>query len=229
MRDGVVQSIRGFAFLTLGGCLVLIHALLAASSWSKAAAFGGAVQLSILAALVFARSSQRYKWWMALATTSFFLLVALYSNEHSILAVPGIPHAIAYILLLLLFGSSLRPGREALITAGVRKILDPLPANLVAYTRNVTWAWCSFFVAQLAVSLSLFVFFPAATWSFFVNFLNLPLVVLMFACEYIYRVAYVRNRPRSTISAVIRAFAYTGAVPSKPTGFGSSAQDDGQP
>jgi uncharacterized membrane protein len=218
MRENVVRSVKAFVFVTLGGCLVLVHALLSASSWSKAAAMGGALQLSILAALVLARSAQRFKWWIALGVTLLFVLAALQSGENSLLAVPGIPHAIAYFLLLLLFGTSLRPGREAFITAGVRKIQDPLPANLVAYTRNVTWAWCCFFVGQLTVSLVLLLYLSDEAWSFFVSYLNLPLVALMFAGEYAYRVAYVPNRPRATMSAVIRAFAYTGAEPATNAG-----------
>lgn len=228
MRQGVVRSVKAFVFVTLGGCLVLVHALLGASSWSKAAAMGGALQLSILAALVLARSRQRFKWWIALGVTLLFVVAALRSDEHSILAVPGIPHAIAYFLLLLLFGSSLRPGREAFITAGVRKIQNPLPANLVAYTRYVTWAWCCFFMGQLAFSLILFLYFSDEAWSFFVTYLNLPLVALMFAGEYAYRVAYVPNRPRSTMSVVIRAFAYTGAAPVKEAAHPPPAHRDGK-
>ena len=51
-----------------------------------------------------------------------------------------------------------------------------MPDKVVGYTRTVTIAWCVFFAAQLAISASLLASSPEATWSFFVNILNLPIV-----------------------------------------------------
>ncbi len=204
----MIRTLKAIALLSFGGCFVLIHALLEHSSWSQAAAMVGALQLSVLFALVFLRFSWRYKGWLMLGVTIMLVIAALHAGEQSLLAVPGIPHAIAFFLLLLLFGSSLRAGHEPFITAGVRRIQDPLPPGLPAYTRNVTWAWCIFFTAQLVTSLILFLWFSDEVWSFFVTSLNLPLVLAMFAAEYAYRVAFVPNRPRANLAKVIRAFSY---------------------
>jgi uncharacterized membrane protein len=55
------------------------------------------------------------------------------------------------------------------------------------YTRRVTLAWTLFFVGNLVVTFVLFAFAPLRTWSFFVNFVSLPLVLLMFVVEFAVR------------------------------------------
>jgi uncharacterized membrane protein len=211
MRADMTHTLKALALLSLGICFVLVHALAAASSWSQADAMVGALQLSVLFALVAARFPWRHKWWLALAVMVLLVVAAFRAGDHSLLTVAGIPHAIAFFLLLLLFGETLRPGHEAFITARVRKLQDPLPGNVAAYTRNITWAWCFFFASQLVVSLVLFFGFSEETWSYFVTNFNLPLVAAMFAGEYLCRVIYVRNRPRATWSTMIRAFSYVPA------------------
>src|SRR5579864_4037220 len=86
-------------------------------------------------------------------------------------AVSGLPHAFIYGGLLAIFGASLRPGREPLVTALSRQMYAVVPAEMAAYTRGVTWAWCAFFAAELLTSLALFLLAPRAVWSFFVNLL----------------------------------------------------------
>jgi uncharacterized membrane protein len=184
------------------------------------AALLSGVQIAILSAVILTRSAPRYRWWIAGAAMLALLAVFMHLSQQSLVAATGIPHAIAYTALLVVFGSSLFFRPESIITAVVGRLQRPLPENIVVYTRRVTWAWCIFFAAQLLVSLLLFLFAPASTWSFFVNVLNMPLVVLMFACEYGYRLARVHNRPRSSIASVIAAFMQQKAAQSKPAGSG---------
>jgi hypothetical protein len=93
-----------------------------------------------------------------------------------------------------------------------------LRPDIAVYTRRVTFAWCCFFAAQLAVSLTLFFFASMVVWSFYVNVLDLPLVALMFAGEYLYRLTHVHNWPRSSVIQVIRAFAQRNAAPARDSG-----------
>src|SRR5215469_14806736 len=88
-----------------------------------------------------------------------------------LMAASGLPHAVIYAGLLTIFGVSLRPGREPLVTAFSRRLYATVPAEMAAYTRGVTWAWCAFFAAQLLTSLALFLLAPRALWSFFIDFL----------------------------------------------------------
>jgi len=122
----------------------------------------------------------------------------------SLVAASAALHASIYVPLLVSFGVTLLPGRTPLITALARKMYGDIPAEMVTYTRSVTWAWCCFFAAQLAMSLTLFLWAPIVAWSLFVNVLDLPLVALMFAAEQIFRKVRLRNPPRHTVSDVLR-------------------------
>jgi uncharacterized membrane protein len=144
---------------------------------------------------------------------SLFGLAILWRNsQQNFLVTSGIPHAAVYVGLLILFGSSLAPNRKALITSVAAKIHGgELLPEIAEYTRSVTVAWCVFFALQLLVSFLLFVFAPIQVWSLFVNILNLPLLALMFSCEYAYRRWRVPNRPLSDLSDVVRAFSQSAA------------------
>lgn len=122
----------------------------------------------------------------------------------SLVAASGLPHAIVYLGLLAMFGATLRPGREALITALARRMYGAIPDDMAVYTRRVTWVWCGFFAAQLGTSLLLFLAAPLVDWSFFVNVLNLPLVALMFIAEQTCRPFLLRDAPRHSPGEVLR-------------------------
>lgn len=118
----------------------------------------------------------------------------------------GISHAAAYLALLWYFGRTLRPGREPLITRLARRVHGVLPPGVEEFTRGVTRFWCAFFAGQLAVSGLLLAFAPFEYWSLFVNVLNLPLVVLMFAVDYAARAIRFRGQPQVPLSRILRAF-----------------------
>ena len=67
-------------------------------------------------------------------------------------------------------------------------------------------AWCLFFAAQVLISALLFTAASLDTWSLFVNVLNLPLVALMFAAEYLYRVTRYRHFPHASIMKGVQMF-----------------------
>ena len=91
----------------------------------------------------------------------FLLVLLLYRfADNGALVTIAVPHAMAYLTLLVVFAVSLRPGREAVATLLARKARGPLSDKTLRYTRRVTWAWCWFFVAQLTGSLLLLLFAP---------------------------------------------------------------------
>jgi uncharacterized membrane protein len=116
----------------------------------------------------------------------------------------AVPHAMAYLALLALFAASLQPGREAVITILARRSRGRLPAEVVRYTRRVTWAWCWFFAAQLVGSLTLLLFAPLYLWSLFINLCNLPLVGVMLCAEYVYRQWRHAARPPERLIDMVR-------------------------
>lgn len=125
----------------------------------------------------------------------------------SFVTVSAITHWAIYAGLLTAFAVTLRPKREALLTTTARKMHGTLSEEVTVYTRQATFAWCLFFAAQLTVSLTLFLFAPLIVWSFFVNVLDIPLVATMFAAEYAFRIRWLRNPPRQSLSAIVSMVA----------------------
>ena len=119
-----------------------------------------------------------------------------------VVTISAITHWAIYSGLLLTFAMTLRRGRDALITGMARRLHGPLVPELATYTRRVTIAWSCFFAAQLTTSVTLFFFAPLPVWSFFVNILDIPLVVAMFAAEYLVRLRCLQDPPRHSISAI---------------------------
>jgi uncharacterized membrane protein len=117
-----------------------------------------------------------------------------------------VPYLTVYTFLLWLFGRTLRPGRQPLITLLATHVHGELPAEIARYTRRVTWAWCVFFAAMAMTSMFLFLLEPLPIWSAFNNLLNLPLVVAMYLGEYAWRLRRYPNFSHASIATVFRAF-----------------------
>lgn len=115
----------------------------------------------------------------------------------------AVTHWAIYSSLLASFALTLRPGHVPLITAMERRLQGDISTELAAYTRNVTLAWSVFFAVQLSLSVFLFCLAPLRWWSFFVNILDLPLVALMFAAEYMVRLRCLRDPPRHSLATIV--------------------------
>jgi uncharacterized membrane protein len=118
--------------------------------------------------------------------------------------VAALMHWAIYSSLLLMFGRTLRRGREPLISAMARRMHGELSGELVLYTRRATIAWTCFFAGQLVTSIGLFCFAPLVVWSFFVNILDIPLVAAMFSAEYACRLRCLENPPRHSLAAILK-------------------------
>jgi uncharacterized membrane protein len=114
----------------------------------------------------------------------------------------GLPHLVTNLFLMWLFARTLKDGREPLITSIARRVHGSLKPELEIYTRRVTYAWSLFFLLQVVVSLGLYIFASLQTWSMYINVLNVPLVILMFVCEYTYRVLRYRDHQSSILSGL---------------------------
>jgi uncharacterized membrane protein len=151
----------------------------------------------------------------------FLLVVTVYRFAgNGALVTIAVPHAMAYLTLLVVFAASLQPGREAVVTLLARKTRGPLSAQTLRYTRRVTWAWCWFFVAQLTASLLLLLFAPHTVFSLFVNLCNLPLVGAMLCTEYIYRQWRHPARPPERLTDMFRNFRPLRVVPLSDDRYG---------
>jgi hypothetical protein len=126
----------------------------------------------------------------------------------------GLLHAACYLFLLWYFGSTLAPGREAIVTRVARRVHGLLSLPMERFTRRVTVAWCVFFGAQLAVSALLFAFAPLHAWSFFVNLLNLPSLAVMFVGQFAFGAIRHPDFPRASPWQVWRAFSKDASLSS---------------
>jgi len=115
-------------------------------------------------------------------------------------------HLCVYLGLLWLFARTLLPGREPLVSRVARAVRGSLSPELEGYTRRVTWAWSVFFGAMATGSCLLYALAPLSVWSFFLNFLNVPLVALMFIAEYLWRIARFPHLQHYPILTAVRAF-----------------------
>ena len=165
-------------------------------------------------------------WWKALALLAClaapWLLYLGVSGDRAgslgtfLVAAYGVPHTTVYVFLLWLFGRTLVAGGEALVTSVARRVHGTLEPEIEIYTRRVTMAWCVFFGGQLTLSALLFAFASREAWSLFVGAFNIPLLALMFACEYLYRITRYPAHPRASVARTLRAFARGASRPAGP-------------
>jgi uncharacterized membrane protein len=209
MNRRAISAIKAIGVTAIVAAPLAIHAAIATSKWTQLIVVIPVAQLLILGVIAAIRDAGRLKWLGPLAA---ILALGIAWAEHaqlSLTALPGLPHAMAYSALLFGFGYTLLPGQKALLTRVVTAVRGPLPPALILHTRRVTFAWCCFFAAQLIASVALYLYAPLETWSFFINVLNLPLVILMFVVEGSYRFLRFRDFPIDSFSDILRVVAKT--------------------
>ena len=106
------------------------------------------------------------------------------------------PPIVINLALCAFFARTLRAGSEPFVSRFARIERGGwLPPDLARYTRNLTCAWALFFLVMAAVSATLAMTGPLATWSLFSNLLNYLFVIILFIVEYIYRRVRYRHHP----------------------------------
>lgn len=162
--------------------------------------------------------------WLLPGAGLLALLARLGSVRDGLVAQAALQHAALYLGLLAVFARTLRPGREALVTGLARQVHGTLPPGVADYTRAVTLAWCGFFAFQLVGSALLLSLAPVRAWSVFVNVLNLPMVLAMFAAEHAVRRRRVRGLRHLSIMQTVRAFTRRGAPAAPPAAGGHASR-----
>lgn len=159
------------------------------------------------------------KVWKPLVVAVFLtVLYFIASGQHErigLIAVDGVLHASLNLFLLWFFGRTLLNGKEPLITQISRRVNGEVKPEIAVYTRHVTMAWCVYFAAQVTVSLLLYLFAPLTVWSLFINVLNLPLLILMFVGEFVWRIIRYPHHSRTTILKALEVYAKDFATPKK--------------
>jgi uncharacterized membrane protein len=127
-----------------------------------------------------------------------------------------VQHAGTNAALLVLFGRTLRAGREPLCSRFAATMRGPLEPRVARYTRQVTVAWTLFFAAMTLASILLYAAGPLEIWSAFANLLTLPLVVAMFVVEYAIRLRVLPDIPHASIMSAVRAYWSAQSAPTPP-------------
>jgi uncharacterized membrane protein len=154
------------------------------SPWSLAVVLG---PLVVLGALGLWQAGQRV---LALLVAGGALAIAAYALTGH--AIPSrwlylAQHAGVHLALACWFGSTLRAGRQPLVSTLARKVHRNFPPDMVRYTRQVTAAWTLYFGAMALASLLLFAFGDFRHWSVLANLLTPVATVAMFVGEYLVR------------------------------------------
>ncbi|RYF36430.1 MAG: hypothetical protein EOO21_01975 [Comamonadaceae bacterium] len=143
------------------------------------------------------RSSARRAWlclWLAVAAGMFLARDRLLTGSAWVLLAQ---HVGIHVALCIAFGRTLAAGSVPMVSRLAERIHGDLSPRVRSYTRNVTRAWVVYFAGMAAASVLLFVFAPLDAWSVFINFLSLPLLLAMFAGEYIVRIVRIPPEERA--------------------------------
>lgn len=119
---------------------------------------------------------------MALVALTFCLLLALLDSPVLLRWYPVLISA----FMLCLFGASLMHGMP--IVERMARLSDPeLPEVAIRYTRQVTWVWCAFFLANGLIAASLTLWAPLHWWALYTGLISYGLMGLLFAGEWTVR------------------------------------------
>jgi uncharacterized membrane protein len=158
----------------------------------------------LISGLIGARLGWPFRLPMIAAVMTGSVVLSLLHLRGGLVLSSAVPHALIYLGLLSIFGLSLLPGREPVVTYFARSIHGRISRDIEEYTRRVTWIWCWFCALQLAGSALLLMLAPIVWWSTFVNILNVPLIAAMMLGERLTRPLWVANPPREYLSDVLR-------------------------
>src|ERR1700685_2706277 len=159
---GVVASPvrKGAVIVALIIAPIGIHVAMATQRGLALAGFLVIAESGLIAWIALSFVPVRSLRWIGCATVLALTTAIWLLSPVGVDASSAIPHAIAYLSLLTVFGASLAPGSKPIITGFAEKSRGTLPPAVLLYTRRVTWAWCLFCAGQLLGSLLLLLFAP---------------------------------------------------------------------
>ena len=146
-----------------------------------------------------------------LVAAPVILLFVFYDDLKHVEWLCLVPNILVNGSLFLLFARTLIGDKTALITELAVKVHSQLPGGLPApiraYTRVLTYVWSGFFLLSILASLILYFFVSFSAWSLFTNVYALPIMLALFALEYLYRRLKYPWFEHVPIMAGIKAFA----------------------
>jgi uncharacterized membrane protein len=150
-------------------------------------------------------------FWSVLGGLAAVALVAAIGGAEDLVQVVLLPPVLLNGLFLYIFGRTILPGREPLITRFRRLDLNDLTPEIRRYTRRLTVCWVVFFAASLAASILLALYADPATWSWFVNVACPLAAIVFFLSEHLYRARRRDHLGPVSLTGTFRAMFRPGA------------------
>jgi uncharacterized membrane protein len=168
-----------------------------------------------------ASAGRRGIWFVAIGALSIALAAVLagYASAVALLLAPSV---VVNAALLALFGHTLLPGREPLITRFRRFEIGYVAPKFVRYTRLLTMLWTILFAFGTAVSLAAAVAGNIELWSWLAFVLLPALTVGFFLGEHAYRACRYgtegRASPLRTLALILHPQAWLPRPAHEPQG-----------
>lgn len=125
--------------------------------------------------------------WAVLGGLMVLVLIAALAGMPGLAQIILLPPVLMNGLLLFIFGRTLLPGQEPLITRFSRLEWDTVTDDLERYTRRLTTGWTVLFALTLVASILFAAYADLATWSWVVNLGGPAVCVVYFLSEHLYR------------------------------------------
>ena len=165
-----------------------------------------APMLLLAAALAWQRQQRVFAAVLALAA-AVLLFQARDGGGLSSASIYVAEHIAIHLLLAVVFGITLKAGRESLITALARRVHGTLTPDMEIYSRKVTVVWTAYFVAMAVLSALLFTFASFATWAAFATLATPCAMAALFVGEHLLRYRLHPEFERATLAQAVRAYA----------------------
>jgi len=159
--------------------------------------------------------------WAALCAAFVTLALVGYFAYPGIAAVVLVPPVLVNAFLLYIFGVSLLPGRQPLISRFRHLVRGTEPAGEASYTRRLTLAWALLFLVMTVAAIVFAVFSDTAdlaVWSWTVNIAGPALGVGFFVGEHLLRPLRYGgpSSPLTTLRVIMRPSSWVGPRPEAP-------------
>lgn len=123
--------------------------------------------------------------WLGLGLA--ILIAVLLDYFRATLILLYLPPILFPLMMLIVFGRTLLPGQEPLVTTIGEQARGPLCDGMRRYTRHVTTLWCLVFLFLTASAIVLPWLDDKSLWSWFSNVVSYILVGLLFVGEFLLR------------------------------------------
>lgn len=147
----------------------------------------------------------RPRWWtwpaLAVGLVVAAALAWLADGETVLYAAP----IVIALAMAWLFGRTLMPGQQPLISRIAAAIRGPLPSVVARYTRAVTLFWTGLMLAMAVENLLLAVYASPVVWSACTNLVNYLLIGAVFLGEWLFRSWALRGHESLTWRGYLRA------------------------